>query len=186
MAKNIDVNKPVFEYFKMRDECIYGRFADMVDKMWVQNKIQDSMVRRLVDLYAIAAAVGLRINRRIENDMTTTSGEGEVHKRNVQIQQLTDNYTTLSTLMRLVLMLDESRGLNTEERIRSAFRIPETKEEYDANMELFNSYVRGGIEFMYEQLVIRNTSADDEYYDARLNNIVAFLKDPMISVAESL
>ncbi len=95
------------------------------------------------------------------------------------MMQLTDTYQTLAPIMKLVLMLDESRGLNEEERIRSAFRIPETKEEHDAGMELFNSYARGGIEYMYEMLVVRPGTPDDEYGDQRINNILALLKDPM-------
>lgn len=164
----------VFEYFKTSEVTINGRFKEYVDKMWVQNTIQESMVRRLVDLYAIAAIVGLRINRRLPDDRT-----GDDTKRTVQLMQLSDTYQTLAPIMKLVLMLDESRGLNEEERIRSAFRIPETKEEHDAGMELFNSYARGGIEYMYEMLVIRPGSPDDEYGDQRINNIVALLNNPM-------
>ena len=84
-------------------------------------------------------------------------------------------------IMKLVLMLDESRGLNEEDRIRSAFRIPETREEHDVGMELFNSYARGGIEYMYEMLVVRPGSPDDEYGDQRINNIIALLNDSMES-----
>ena len=48
-------------------------------------------------------------------------------------------------------------------------------------MELFNSYARGGIEYMYEILVVRPGSSDDEYGDRRINNILALLNDPMES-----
>lgn len=164
---------PVFEYFKTSEVFISGRFKEYVDKMWVQNKVQESMVKRLVDLYAIAAVIGLRVKRRLPDDR---AGDD---KRTIQMMQLTDTYQTLAPIMKLVLMLDESRGLNEEERIRSAFRIPETKEEHDAGMELFNSYARGGIEYMYEMLVVRPGSPDDEYGDRRINNILALLKDPM-------
>jgi hypothetical protein len=95
--------------------------------------------------------------------------------------QLSENYQTLSTIMKLVLILDESRNLSAEDRIRSAFRIPETREEHDENMELFNSYARGGIEYMYQQLVLRVTDVDDEHDDARINNIIAFLRNPLVS-----
>ena len=44
----------VFEYFKTSEVFINGRFKEYVDKMWVQNKVQESMVKRLVDLYAVA------------------------------------------------------------------------------------------------------------------------------------
>ena len=57
-----------FEYFKTSEVFINGRFKEYVDKMWVQNKVQESMVKRLVDLYAIAAVIGLRIKRRLPDD----------------------------------------------------------------------------------------------------------------------
>ena len=164
----------VFEYFKTCEVTINGRFKEYVDKMWVQNTVQESMVRRLVDLYAIAAVVGLRINRHIPDDRA-----GDDQKRTIQMMQLSDAYQTLAPIMKLVLMLDESRGLSEEDRIRSAFRIPETREEHDVGLELFNSYARGGIEYMYEMLVVRPGSADDEFGDSRINNIVALLKAPM-------
>ena len=67
MAKVASENK-VYEYFKVSEVYINGRFKEYVDKLWTQNKIQESMIKRLVDLYAIAAVVGLRINRRLEDD----------------------------------------------------------------------------------------------------------------------
>ena len=164
----------VFEYFKTSEVFINGRFKEYVDKMWVQNKVQESMVKRLVDLYGIAAVIGLRIKRRLPDDRA-----GDDKKRTIQMMQLTDAYQTLAPIMKLVLMLDESRGLNEEDRIRSAFRIPETREEHDEGMELFNSYARGGIEYMYETLVVRPGSPDDDYGDQRINNILALLNDPM-------
>ena len=42
-------------------------------------------------------------------------------------------------------------------------------------MELFNSYARGGIEYLYEQLILREPDVDDDYSDARISNIVALL-----------
>lgn len=164
----------VFEYFKTSEVTINGRFKEYVDKMRVQNTIQESMARRLLDLYAIAAVVGLRVNRRLPDDRT-----GDDTKRTVQLMQMTDTYQALAPIMKLVLMFDESCGLSEEDRIRSAFRVPESREKHDAGMELFNSYARGGIEYMYQMLVLRTGSVDDEYGDRRINNIVALSKDPM-------
>ncbi len=163
-----------FEYFRTADVVINGRFADYVDQMWVQNKMQESYVSRLVDLYAIAAIVGLKIGRQLKDD---TTGE---NKRTIQLAQLTGMCQTLVPIMKLIMMLDTSRGLSEEERIRSAFNVPKTREEYNAGMELFNSYARAGIEYMYQQLVTRiSDDEDDDFGDARINNIVAFLKNPM-------
>lgn len=55
------------------------------------------------------------------------------------------------------------------------FVIPEDEELYRSNMELFNSYARGGVEYLYEQLILREPDVDDDYSDARISNIVALL-----------
>lgn len=171
MAKKKDTTG-VCEYFKTTDIHICGHFKDYVDAMWTQNAIQQSHVKRLVDLYAIAAIVGLRKGIRLPDDSSS-------EKRTIQMQQLNESYQTLGTIMKLVLMMDESRGLDEEERIRSAFKVPENRQEHDAGMELFNSYARGGIEYLYEQLVTRvNVDiTEEDFGDPKINNIVAFLKN---------
>ena len=47
-------------------------------------------------------------------------------------------------------------------------------------MELFNSYVRGGTEFLYQQLVLRTQDEiADTHEDNRINNILALLKNAL-------
>ena len=47
-------------------------------------------------------------------------------------------------------------------------------------MDLFNSYARGGIEYLYEKLVVRPSNLDDEEFtDARMSNIMALFNDDM-------
>lgn len=172
MPKNAK-DEVLYEYFKHDEFYIRGRFKDLVDKMWVQNKRSESYFRALIDIYAISAVIGLKTGRRLEEDASE-------EKRTVQLKQISDYIPILRPVMQLVLMLDTSRGLSEEDRIQSAFQNPETKEIYKANMELFNSYARGGIEYLYEQLVIRDRDEDtDTFDDPRLNNIIAVLSDQM-------
>ncbi len=167
-------DKKVYEYFKVDEMFFVGKHRDYVDKLWTQGKIQDSFFRRLVDLYAIAAIIGLKANRRSPEE----KDESDV-RRTVQMKQLNENYQILLTIMRLVLILDDSRGLSFEEKLENAFTIPEEEQVYKANMELFNSYARGGIEYLYEQLVIRTPGVDEDYSDYRLSNIIALLRNPI-------
>ena len=47
-------------------------------------------------------------------------------------------------------------------------------------MDLFNSYARGRIEYLYEKLVVRPVDLDDEeFMDARMSNIMALFRDDM-------
>ena len=167
-------DKRVYEYFKVDEMFFYGKHREYVEKMWVLNKTQESFFKRLVDLYAVAAIIGLKTGRKAAEIKDDTD-----LKRTVQMKQLTENYSTLITIMRLVLIFDESRGLSLEQRLESAFTIPEDKELYEKNMELFNSYARGGIEYLYEKLVIRSLDIDDDYTDYRISNIVALLSNDL-------
>ena len=68
-----------------------------------------------------------------------------------------------------------------EEKVREAFDTsPKSEYKYNQNMELFNSYARGGIEYLYEKLVVRPSNLDDEEFtDARMSNIMALFNDDM-------
>ena len=163
-----------YEYFKTDEMIFTGKHRDYVDKLWTQGKIQDSFFRRLVDLYAIAAIVGLKANRRSPEERD----ESDI-KRTVQMKQLNENYQTLLPIMRMILIMDNSRGLSFEEKLENAFQIPESLEVYKTNMELFNSYARGGIEYLYEHLVLRVPDVDEDYSDSRIANIVALIRNPI-------
>lgn len=160
------------EYFR-KSFVVTGKHSQMVDDMWKQNQIQESYFNRLVDIYPIAAVIGLRMKRRADVD----SGEG---KRTIQSDQMTTKLEELEVMMQIVLLLDESSGRSAEEKIDRAFRGPRTKEEFDENVELFDSYVRGGIEVLHELLVQRALGVEDEYNDVRIGNIVALLENPLI------
>lgn len=168
------IDKAVYEYFKVDEMFFVGKHRDYVDKLWTQGKIQESYFRYLVDLYAIAAIVGLKAKRRSPEERD----ESDV-KRTVQMKQLNENYQTLLPIMRMILIMDDSRNMTFEKKLESAFAIPEEEATYKANMELFNSYARGGIEYLYEHLVLRVPDVDEDYTDFRIANIVALVSNPI-------
>lgn len=171
-----DNKEKSYDYFKTEGVVFYGKFAGYANALWKQNVIQESMIQRLVDIYAISAIVGLRIGRRLENDMSNID-----EKRAVQLEQIAPEYKRFMTIMQLILILDESRGLSEEERVKMAFEIsPKDEVTYKANMELFNSYARGGLQYLYEELVIRPMDIDDDYTDRRIANIIALTKNPLV------
>lgn len=161
-----------FEYFRS-DVKFTGKHSRYIDALWKQNKIKESFVRTLYELYGIAAVIGLRTKTLSPAD-TVTDGV-----RNLQATQLIKYSAILNTIMTTVLLLDETSGLSVEQRINRAFRGPNSIEEFNSNVELFNSYVRGGIEYLYSELVERTLSIDDEYTDARVGNIVALISSDL-------
>lgn len=162
-----------YEYFH-KPVIITGKHSRFIDDMWKQNQIQESYFKRLVDLYAIAPIIGLRMRRLAKEDHL------EDRKRTVQVEQLMTKVEDLKTIMQMVLLLDETSKLTMEQKINRAFRGPNSEEEFQVNVELFNAYVRGGIEILHEMLVQRALGIEDEFSDVRIGNIVALLNNPLV------
>ena len=165
----------IYDYFKVDPIVLNGRFARYADAMWAQGKIEDkSRFWRLVDLYAAAAIIGFRKGNRLADDKLTSE------KRTIQLDQIASNYPRFYTIMQVILLLDDSRGLEPAEKAKMAFDTnPKTEKMYMDNMELFHSYARGGLEYLYETLVTRPVGIDDEFEDARVANNMEFVKNPI-------
>ncbi len=163
-----------YVYFQ-RDVIFKGKHARYIDSLWSQNEIgEEDFFNRLYEIYIMAVTVGLRTNRKANADAADDD------KRTILAQQVMAQSEKLNALMKLVLLLDDSERLSEEEKINRAFRGPKNDAEYNHHIELFNSYARGGIEYMYEQLKLRALDLNDKYTDTRVGNIMAFLENPFI------
>lgn len=158
------------EYFRKDHVYITGKHAAMVDHLWTLNQVQDSYFKRLIDLYIVAAVIGLKDGNKVPADRS----EGQ---RRIDMKQLVKCLSTLETIMQTVLLIDGKDTIPVEKRIDRAFHDPKTEEEYAEHMELFNAYARRGIEILDERLVQRGLTIEDEYTDVRVGNIMAMLND---------
>ena len=165
------MNNNTFLYFH-DDVILTGKHARYCDALWEQNQIKNSYFARLVDLYAFAAIVGFRTHRKSKPDTADDD------KRTVQTKQII-NMTMLQDLMKLFL-LEEDDGTDSETRVNRAFRGPKTEEEFKSNVNMFNDYVRGGIEILYEELVLRELDLSDKYTDKKIGNLMALLDNPFV------
>ena len=107
-----------FEYFH-KEVQIVGKHSRYVDAMWTQGKVQESYFKKLVDLYIIAAVIGLKMKKTAPIDNT------EEGKRTVPIGAMLGKIEDLNTIMQMVLLLDETSNLEIEQRVNRAFRGPE-------------------------------------------------------------
>lgn len=84
-------------------------------------------------------------------------------------------------IYRLILLLDGTTELSTQQRLDRAFRNDSQKENehtkaiHAQNMELFNTYVFGGIEELYEQFTNGATSRED--YINRIYDVTVIFKE---------
>ena len=156
-----------------RDITLTGKHATYVKYFRDDAKLY----ARYIDVYMNGAVFGLLHNRRAERDSGSATAS-------ILADTLQKERSRCVLLYRLAMLLDETSGLDTQERIDRAFRDDADDASPDklvANMELFNSYVRGGIEEMYEQFIDGHGTTADEYLD-RAMDVMETFKDELDGV----
>lgn len=152
-----------------RDFTLVGKHAT-----YMKYLVNDAkLYKRNIDVYMNAAVFGLLYSRTADKDPMhdDTDIPASVFQRERKNCVL---------LYRLVMLLDEMSGLTPEERVDRAFRddaddaVPE---KLEANMELFNAYVRGGIEVMYEQFIDGGGTSADEYLERAMDVMQDFKEE---------
>ena len=148
------------------DYTITGKHATYLKFLAVKNSKDDpdsattsaKLFERYVDVYMNAAVWGLLYSRTAKRD--TTSDD----RARVYADAFANERENCVFLYRMVMLLDKTTELDPEERVNRAFRYDTQADKADAfkgNMELFNDYVRGGIELMYEQFTDGCSTRDD-------------------------
>lgn len=148
------------------DYTITGKHATYLKFLAAKNSKDDpdsattsaKLFERYVDVYMNAAVWGLLYSRTAKRD--TTSDD----RARVYADAFANERENCVFLYRMVMLLDKTTELDPEERVNRAFRYDTQADKADAfkeNMELFNDYVRGGIELMYEQFTDGCSTRDD-------------------------
>jgi hypothetical protein len=130
-----------------REYSFKGRHAT-----YVKNLVDSSsLFNRHIDVYILAPIVGF-LNGRI----------GEVDKGDVTAKIFTDvlikEQTKLKFIYRLIMLLDDRLiELSTEQKLERAFK----EEDNEDNSKIFESYVLGGVEYLYEMLFVEKYQPDE-------------------------
>ena len=135
-----------------------GSHAERVTKLTSQfESISGTKVfERNVDVLCDAPLIGFLYNRRADLDNTKNPTTNEVYNTNVMGDRVIYSSEEMLFNFRLIMLLDSAYEHDAQKRIDKAFRkhTPEDEERYD-------SYVRGGVDVLYEKLVEGATSTDD-------------------------
>ena len=137
-----------------------GRHALRVDAL---TSVFDSVSRaklfdRNVDVYANAPLIGFLYCRTADVDDTKNPETNQVYSQNVMGDRVIYSQEELLFNFRLIMLLDKSYEPNEETRINKAFRHMGEDPNDEAR---FDSYVRGGIDVLYEKLIEGANSPDD-------------------------
>lgn len=144
-----------------------GSHAVKVKKLTTQfdEKSVFKLFNRNIDIYIIAPIIGFLYGRQADIDKTN---DGTAHIMGDRVMKSAEE---LKYNYRLIMILDSKYETNSKERIDKAFKYIGT-EKAAADEELFERYVRGGIDVLYEKL-IETASSSDDY----INNLYDFMED---------
>lgn len=116
---------------------------------------------RMIDVYMTAPIIGLVYGLRRDED-NSSPDVAKIFAETVNKEQL-----NLVAIYRIVMLVDNSTSLSNDDKIERAFR----NADVTNNMKLFNSYVRGGLEWLYESFTLGATTKDE--YLTRIYDVVA-------------
>lgn len=152
-----------------------GRHCEYVIKLTAEfDAKKHKLFATNYDVYAIAPIIGFLYGRKAELDKSGDSTKIFPDKLMKEQQNLLFNY-------RLIMILDQKHESDFNERLNKAFRYYGS-EKASPDEELYESYVRGGVEVLYEKLIANATNEDDylknlydflEEFDERYNETVS-------------
>lgn len=138
-----------------------GRHALRVDALTsvFDSDSKAKLFDRNVDLYANAPLVGFLYGRTADLDNTRNPETNQIYDQNVMGDRVIYSQEELMFNFRLIMLLDKAYEPNDDVRINKAFR---HMGEDPADENRFDSYVRGGVDVLYEKL-IEGVSSPNEY-----------------------
>lgn len=135
-----------------------GTHAKMVEALTAvfDESAKAKLFERNLDVYINAPMVGFLFSRKgVKNT------EGDTPNQNIFPEQMINNSDQLKYICRLILLLDTESEHDEEKRLDRAFRNFGHSEN---DLALFDAYVLGGVEVLYEKLV-DGVSDSSEYID---------------------
>ena len=136
--------------------------------------VNDAKVfKRYIDVFMNGAIIGFLYGRDGEKDNQSTD------RARIYADVLANERSKCDFIFRLIMLLDEKGNLSIEDKVDRAFRADSRKDENFQvnNLRLFNSYVLGGIEVLFEKLTEGCTTQED--YINKMYEFVSNMKEEM-------
>ncbi len=123
-----------------------GSHANKVSELtsYFDEKSKSKIFARNLDVYINAPIIGFLYQRKAKKN-----SEGDIAAQNIFAEQMINSSDILKYNLRLIILLDKQYEPDKEKRIDKAFRHFGSEED----LELFDSYVLGGVDVLYEKLI---------------------------------
>lgn len=152
------------------DIAITGKHAYYMKVLSDRDNNSERLFNRYIDVFMNAAIIGFIYGEKEDIDKDSDYKDETAR---IFYDVINREKQNLEFIYRIIMLLDDTKKLSKEERIERAFKddvYSDRKEKKEANLELFYSYVRGGISFLYDKL--NGINIDD-----RITNIKEFVED---------
>ena len=161
-----------------KDYSIKGKHATYMKTLAAKDS---GLYERNIDVYMNGAIFGLLFNRCVPRDTDSSDST------NILAEVFSNCRSECVFLYRLVMLLEKQTGLDDKKRVDRAFRDDADESRADQlkeNLELFNGYVRGGIEVMYERFILGG-NVKEEYLEKALDFMDDFYDEPSGAAIEN-
>jgi hypothetical protein len=160
-----------------KDYLIKGKHATMAKFLKGEKDAKSADVfERIIDVYILAPIIGLQKNLFVPQD----ASKDEVR---IFADAMIREKQILKFIYRLVCLCDERRKITADQKVDNAFRNDINVQEGDKTMETFHSYMRGGIEWLYNQFNAKTATRED--YLGKMVELVNDMRDQLDGDFES-
>ncbi len=139
----------------LKNYYFYGKHADMVKAL--TDKVEEESGAKIfssaVELFIYSAMVGLFYNHRSKPDSDKNK------HTNILAEQFNGKNREIKIVFKFVTLLGNQDKYDEITRLNKTFRNPETDENYKA----FEEYVLGGLEEIYDKLMIKSNTNYQDY-----------------------
>lgn len=141
-----------------------GRHADYLRKLCPSKLAGEQALQRNTifssNLEAIPAAaiVGFLYGRMEPEDKDNDN----IPKNNIFLEQLNRKSEQLELDYRIIMLLHDKEHISSEERINRAFKYDRDEEKRAVGDGIYFSYMRGGIDVLYEKLYEGSTTTEED------------------------
>ncbi|MDD6135069.1 MAG: hypothetical protein PUB49_10355 [Selenomonadaceae bacterium] len=140
-----------------------GKHADYLRHLAPSKKMGESKMQRTtifssnIEVLKVAPVVGFLFNRlgQVERDK-------EITDNTVFLEQVLKIQKNLMQNYRLIMLLHDQDKVSVDERINRAFRYDRQPDKRAYGDKVFNQYLLGGIEVLYEELIEGKDSLDED------------------------
>lgn len=149
-----------------------GKHSDMVNKLTGKFYMADEngndgkehcLFDRNFDVYLLAPIIGFLYHRK-----ATVDTDVNIKPTKIFPDILMKNSDDLKFNYRMIMLLDKENESDSEKRVEKAFRGIENKDDE----MLYDCYVLGGIEVLYEKLIEKANTPDDY-----ITNLYEFIEE---------